>query len=52
MLRILEWDSFPSKFLPSKFSAENLVTLSLTHSKIEQLWEGDELNVVRYVLVS
>ncbi|CAI0396607.1 unnamed protein product [Linum tenue] len=45
MLRILEWDSFPSKFLPPKFSAENLVTLSLTHSKIEQLWKGDELNV-------
>ncbi|CAI0396604.1 unnamed protein product [Linum tenue] len=45
MLRILEWDSFPSRCLPPKFSAENLVTLGLTCSKIERLWEHNEFNV-------
>ncbi|CAI0396606.1 unnamed protein product [Linum tenue] len=45
MLRILEWNSFPSKCLPSQFSAENLTKLNLAHSKIEQLWEGDEVEV-------
>ncbi|CAI0396608.1 unnamed protein product [Linum tenue] len=44
MLRVLEWYSFPSRCLPSQFSAENLVTLCLTYSKVEQLWEGDEPN--------
>ncbi|CAI0396618.1 unnamed protein product [Linum tenue] len=38
-LRILEWRYFPSKYLPPQFSAENLVTLDLCRSKIEQLWE-------------
>ncbi|CAL1363656.1 unnamed protein product [Linum trigynum] len=44
-LRILKWRSFSSKYLASQFSAENLLTLDLWDSKIEQLWEDDELDV-------
>ncbi|CAL1363650.1 unnamed protein product [Linum trigynum] len=43
-LRILDWYSLTSKCLPSQFSAENLITLNMTNSQIEQLWEGDELD--------
>ncbi|CAL1353499.1 unnamed protein product [Linum trigynum] len=42
-LKVLEWHSFSSKSLPSQFSAEHLVILNLKYSKIEQVWEGDEL---------
>ncbi|KAL5843536.1 hypothetical protein ACOSQ4_009494 [Xanthoceras sorbifolium] len=39
-LRYLCWDRYPSKTLPSSFSAENLVELDLSDSSLEQLWEG------------
>ncbi|CAL1409815.1 unnamed protein product [Linum trigynum] len=39
-LRWLRWDIFPSKYLPSTFSPEKLVTLSLRGSPIlERCWE-------------
>ncbi|XP_021688607.2 disease resistance-like protein DSC1 [Hevea brasiliensis] len=43
-LRYLHWHKFPSKSLPSKFSAENLVVLDLPHSNVEQLWTGAQLD--------
>ncbi|KAL5843535.1 hypothetical protein ACOSQ4_009493 [Xanthoceras sorbifolium] len=39
-LRYLCWDGYPSKTLPSSFSAENLVKLDFRYSSLEQLWEG------------
>ncbi|KAL0738861.1 hypothetical protein Bca4012_015071 [Brassica carinata] len=39
-LRLLHWDSFPLRSLPSKFSPEFLVELRMTSSKLEKLWEG------------
>ncbi|CAN6879471.1 unnamed protein product [Brassica oleracea] len=39
-LKLLHWDSFPMRSLPSKFSAEFLVELRMTCSKLEKLWEG------------
>ncbi|KAL0763078.1 hypothetical protein Bca101_079229 [Brassica carinata] len=39
-LRLLHWDSFPMRSLPSKFSAEFLVELRMRFSKLEKLWEG------------
>ncbi|XP_021801893.1 TMV resistance protein N-like [Prunus avium] len=42
-LRCLDWYRYPLKSLPSKFSAQNLVVLSLQDSKVEgQLWNEDE----------
>ncbi|CAL9227082.1 unnamed protein product [Arabidopsis halleri] len=39
-LRLLRWDSFPMKSLPSKFCPEFLVELRMTSSKLEKLWDG------------
>ncbi|KAL5845707.1 hypothetical protein ACOSQ3_009231 [Xanthoceras sorbifolium] len=41
-LRYLYWDGYPSKFLPSNLSLENLVKLNLSYSNVEQLWEGKQ----------
>nr|XP_048320578.1 disease resistance-like protein DSC1 [Ziziphus jujuba var. spinosa] len=37
-LRFLQWDSYPSKSLPSQFNPENLVGLLLRGSHVEKLW--------------
>ncbi|KAK0600531.1 hypothetical protein LWI29_015906 [Acer saccharum] len=39
----LQWHSYPLRALPSNFSPEKLVKLDLSHSNIEQLWEGTKL---------
>lgn len=39
-LRLLHWDSYPIKCMPSKFHPEFLVELSMRDSKLEKLWEG------------
>ncbi|CAA0403325.1 unnamed protein product [Arabidopsis thaliana] len=39
-LRLLHWDSYPKKCLPSKFRPEFLVELTMRDSKLEKLWEG------------
>ncbi|CAI0374477.1 unnamed protein product [Linum tenue] len=42
-LRWLEWQKFPSKSLPSRFSPENLVTLCLSGSLIlKRCWEAEQ----------
>ena len=42
-LRVLDWDGYPLKSLPSSFQSNELVRLCLKHSKIEQL--GIEIKV-------
>ncbi|XP_027337254.1 disease resistance protein RML1A-like [Abrus precatorius] len=39
-LRYLRWMTYPLKFLPEKFSAENLVLFDLSYSRVEKLWLG------------
>ena len=39
-LRYLHWDVYPSKSMPSKFSPENLVVLSMMGSLVKKLWDG------------
>ncbi|EEF43636.1 leucine-rich repeat containing protein, putative [Ricinus communis] len=39
-LRHLHWSEFPLKSLPSNFTPENLVVLSLPDSKLKKLWTG------------
>ncbi|CAN6848296.1 unnamed protein product [Brassica oleracea] len=39
-LRLLHWDSYPIKCMPSKFRPEYLVELTLRDSKLEKFWEG------------
>ncbi|KAG6737786.1 hypothetical protein POTOM_059316 [Populus tomentosa] len=41
-LRYLHWDGYPLKSLPSNFHPENLVELNLSHSKVRELWKGDQ----------
>ncbi|KAL9310581.1 Disease resistance protein RML1A [Arabidopsis thaliana] len=42
-LRLLHWDAYPSKCLPLKFRAENLVELDMKDSLLEYLWPGTQL---------
>ena len=37
-LRVLDWESYHSKSLPSSFQLDELIQLRLRYSKIEQLW--------------
>ncbi|KAG7605139.1 Toll/interleukin-1 receptor homology (TIR) domain superfamily, partial [Arabidopsis thaliana x Arabidopsis arenosa] len=39
-LRLLRFDRYPSKCLPSNFHPENLVKLQMQQSKLEKLWDG------------
>lgn len=39
-LRLLEWNEYPSKCLPSNFKAECLIELIMERSNLEKLWEG------------
>ncbi|MED6223384.1 hypothetical protein PIB30_073519 [Stylosanthes scabra] len=39
-LAYLAWDNFPFTCLPSSFQPNKLVELFLTHSNIQELWEG------------
>lgn len=39
-LKLLRWDAYPSKCLPSNFKAECLVELRMRNSSLEKLWEG------------
>ncbi|KAG7611107.1 NB-ARC [Arabidopsis suecica] len=41
-LRLIEWDYFPMKSLPSNFSTTYLVNLHMRKSKLEKLWEGKQ----------
>lgn len=39
-LRYLNWSEYPLRSLPSSFTPENLVALEMSHSQLEQLWDG------------
>ncbi|PON91046.1 TIR-NBS-LRR-like protein [Trema orientale] len=39
-LRLLYWNNYPVKSLPSAFSPHNLVELDMPNSQVEQLWNG------------
>ncbi|CDY33477.1 BnaA06g35960D [Brassica napus] len=39
-LRLLRFDGYPMKYMPSKFCPENLVKLQMRESKLQKLWEG------------
>ncbi|CAA7058347.1 unnamed protein product [Microthlaspi erraticum] len=39
-LRLLRWDGYPMRGMPSNFCPENLVELQMNGSKLEKLWEG------------
>ncbi|KAM7469027.1 hypothetical protein LguiA_007210 [Lonicera macranthoides] len=39
-LRWIDWDKYPSNYLPTMFEADVLVGLRLRYSRLQQLWEG------------
>ncbi|CAK8578559.1 unnamed protein product [Lathyrus sativus] len=41
-LKFLNWDYFPQRSLPQDFCTDNLVTLDMPYSNLEQLWERDQ----------
>ncbi|XVF24038.1 hypothetical protein REPUB_Repub13aG0092200 [Reevesia pubescens] len=51
-LRCLWWDYYPSKSLPLKFNPKNLVELRLKHGRMEQLWNGDDQDLVNLRLLN
>ncbi|CAL9241613.1 unnamed protein product, partial [Arabidopsis halleri] len=40
-LKLLHWERYPMRCMPSKFCPKNLVILMMKNSKLEKLWEGD-----------
>lgn len=45
-LRLLDWESYPSKSLPPRFHTENLVELKMQGSQLEYLWQGTQVGVL------
>ncbi|XP_056844007.1 disease resistance protein RPS6-like [Raphanus sativus] len=39
-LKLLRWDNYRMRCMPSKFRPENLVKFEMRYSKLEKLWEG------------
>ncbi|XP_008245802.2 PREDICTED: TMV resistance protein N-like, partial [Prunus mume] len=39
-LRSIKWSQYPSKFLPSSFRPNFLISLEMPHSKLVRLWDG------------
>ena len=50
-LRVLDWESYHSKSLPSSFQLDELVRLCLQQSKIQQLWTGIKVSVLLSILL-
>lgn len=48
-LRFLEWIGYPLEDLPSEFDPEELVELSMCHSRIKQLW--NDKKVYTYIII-
>ncbi|KAG5410880.1 hypothetical protein IGI04_007199 [Brassica rapa subsp. trilocularis] len=42
-LKLLHWEAYPRKCLPTTFSPEYLVELNLEHNELEKLWGGTQL---------
>lgn len=49
-LRLLHWDSYPIKCMPSRFRPEFLVELSMRDSKLEKLWEGIQVRLNKFYM--
>ena len=43
-VRLLHWEHFPMKCLPSNFSPQFLVELNMPDSELEKLWEGTHVS--------
>lgn len=43
-LRLLHWDAYPMKCMPSNFSPANLVELDMIDSELEKMWEGTQVS--------
>ncbi|WZZ79268.1 hypothetical protein YC2023_099840 [Brassica napus] len=39
-LRLLYWDEYPLKYIPSNFRTDCLVKLTMENSKLEKMWDG------------
>ncbi|KAL8268484.1 hypothetical protein R6Q59_002282 [Mikania micrantha] len=51
-LQYLSWNGYPHRCLPKTFEANNLVTLHMTRSKIEQLWnEGRVMKKLKFLFL-
>jgi hypothetical protein len=44
-LRLLHWDRYPRKSLPTKFQPERLLELHMPHSNLEKLWGGIQVGI-------
>lgn len=44
-LRLLCWDKYPMRCMPSKFCPQNLVILEMNNSNLENLWEGVSVKI-------
>ncbi|XP_057986503.1 disease resistance protein RPV1-like [Hevea brasiliensis] len=42
-LRFLQWDEYPLKFFPSKFSPKNLIEFHMRKSQLKLLWGEDQI---------
>ena len=45
-LRLLNWNKFPSKCLPSNYKGQYLVEPIMEDSKLENLWEGTQVLIL------
>lgn len=43
-LRLLHWDAYPMKCMPSNFSPANLVELDMIDSELEKMWEQTQVS--------
>ncbi|XP_062074357.1 disease resistance protein RPV1-like isoform X4 [Humulus lupulus] len=50
-LRLLYWEHYPLKTLPSSFDREKLVELRMPNSQVEQLWDGVQEYYRRHVCI-
>ncbi|KAL8198052.1 hypothetical protein R6Q57_024622 [Mikania cordata] len=51
-LQYLYWNVYPCRCLPKTFEADNLVTLDMTNSEIEQLWnEGRVMKKLKFLFL-
>ncbi|CAN6544845.1 unnamed protein product [Malus baccata var. baccata] len=49
-LRYLDWEGYPLKSLPTKFSVQNLVVLRMPNSQLELMWnEGQNLGNLNFI---
>lgn len=42
-LRYVHWDGYPLRSLPFNFIPQNLVEINISSSKVEQLWQGNQV---------